>query len=92
MVPMSDLPPAMNFAALRQQGISLLEQMNGGVWTDFNLHDPGITILEAFCYVLTDLAYRDSYSIAGLAGQCRRRRFAGAFIRLPKILLPIRLR
>ncbi len=56
----------MDFTALRTQGISLLEQMNGGVWTDFNVHDPGITILEILCYVLTDLAYRTGYSVPDL--------------------------
>ncbi len=63
---MADLPIAMDFAALRQQGIALLEQMNGGVWTDFNVHDPGITILEALCYVMTDLAYRSGHSVPDL--------------------------
>lgn len=56
----------MDFASLRQQAISLLEQMNGGEWTDFNLHDPGITILEVLCYVLTDLGYRAGYSVPDL--------------------------
>jgi hypothetical protein len=63
---MPDLLPPMDFASLRQQAISLLEQMNGGKWTDFNLHDPGITILEVLCYVLTDLGYRANYSIPEL--------------------------
>src|SRR5450432_1828399 len=63
---MPDLPPAMDYTALRTQGIALLEQMNGGKWTDFNVHDPGITILEALCYVLTDLAYRAGYSVPDL--------------------------
>src|SRR5271165_7319973 len=63
---MADLPTAMDFTALRSQGISLLEEMNGGAWTDFNVHDPGITILEVLCYVLTDLAYRAGYSIPDL--------------------------
>jgi hypothetical protein len=63
---MPDLLPPMDFASLRQQAISLLERMNGGEWTDFNLHDPGITILEVLCYVLTDLGYRASFSIPDL--------------------------
>lgn len=28
-------------------------------WTDHNTHDPGITMLEAICYNMSDLAYRD---------------------------------
>ena len=59
---MEDQPVALDFASLRQQAISQLEQMSGA-WTDFNLHDPGITIMEALCYALTDLVYRASYSI-----------------------------
>ena len=82
---MTSLPPAMDFTALRAQGISLLEQMNGGVWTDFNLHDPGITILEVLCYVLTDLAYRTGYSVPDLlagAGDAA----AGSLYTAPEIL------
>jgi hypothetical protein len=63
---MEDQPIALDFASLRQQAISQLEQMSGRAWTDFNLHDPGITIMEALCYALSDLAYRASYSIPDL--------------------------
>ncbi|MGZ3750874.1 MAG: hypothetical protein ACXVAU_06345, partial [Mucilaginibacter sp.] len=28
------------------------------LWTDYNEHDPGITILEALCYAITELGYR----------------------------------
>jgi hypothetical protein len=27
-------------------------------WTDANVHDPGVTVLEVLCYALTDLKYR----------------------------------
>ena len=30
---------------------------------DYNTHDPGITILEALCYAITDLAYRVGWDI-----------------------------
>ena len=63
---MADQPIALDFASLRQQAISQLEQMSGGAWTDFNLHDPGITIMEVLCYALTDLVYRTSYSVPDL--------------------------
>jgi hypothetical protein len=57
--------PAMDYAFLRREGIRLLEQY-GGKWTDFNTHDPGITILEQVCYAITDLAYRINYDIKDL--------------------------
>ena len=36
----------------------MIRALSGKVWTDHNLHDPGITTLEALCYALTDLGYR----------------------------------
>ncbi|MEC4677280.1 MAG: hypothetical protein VST69_00815 [Nitrospirota bacterium] len=58
--------PAMDYAFLRQEGIRLIEQMAGTVWTDFNAHDPGITILEQLCYAISDLAYRINYDLPDL--------------------------
>jgi hypothetical protein len=40
--------------------------MAGKIWTDHNLHDPGITILELLCYAITDLSYRASLPIEDL--------------------------
>ena len=57
------LKPAEDFYFLRRTGIGYIEQMGSRLWTDYNTHDPGITILEALCYALTDLAYRTSWDI-----------------------------
>lgn len=54
---------SMNFEVLRDIGIKHLEKMGSKVWTDYNLHDPGITIMEVLCYAITDLGYRTSFSI-----------------------------
>lgn len=56
----------LSFATLRARGIRHLEQMSGRSWTDFNTHDPGITLLEAVCYALTDLFYRTDFHVADL--------------------------
>ena len=58
--------PALDYAFLRREGIRHLESLVGHLWTDFNTHDPGITILEQLCYALTDLAYRASHDIPDL--------------------------
>ena len=50
--------PILDYAALLQKGVAALERLAGDQWTDFNAHDPGITLLEAVCYALTDLGYR----------------------------------
>ena len=48
----------LDFHFLRKEGIAYLEQLGGKLWTDFNSHDPGITILEMLCYAITDLGMR----------------------------------
>lgn len=51
----------LDFDALRKAGIAALQELCGERWTDYNLHDPGVTILEQLCYGLTDLAYRSEF-------------------------------
>lgn len=53
-----------SFAALRAQGIGFVQALCGDTWTDHNLHDPGITILEQLCYALTELVYRADFPVA----------------------------
>lgn len=60
------LKPAEDFYRLRLGGIGFIEEMGSLLWTDYNEHDPGITILEALCYAITDLAYRIGWDIKDL--------------------------
>lgn len=62
--PPDDSP--QRYDVLRDEALTLLESLAGDEWTDFNAHDPGITILEALCYAITDLAYRASFPIPDL--------------------------
>lgn len=59
-------PKFMDFEALRAEGIKHLEELATFIWTDFNAHDPGITILEVLCYALTDLGYRVNFPFEDL--------------------------
>lgn len=52
------------FAQLRQEGIEISQALSGAGWTDYNFHDPGVTILEQVCFTLTDLIYRSSFDVA----------------------------
>jgi hypothetical protein len=47
-----------NYHALLEKGTRLIEELSSSNWTDYNVHDPGITTLEFLCYGLTDLAAR----------------------------------
>ena len=60
------LLPAENYTELRKKGIEGIEKLGHGIWTEYNNSDPGITILEAVCYAITDLAYRTGYEIKDL--------------------------
>ncbi|MBX2924702.1 MAG: hypothetical protein KF746_21045 [Chitinophagaceae bacterium] len=51
-------PEWLNFDQLRSEGIDHIGRLSGNIWTDHNVHDPGITILEMLCYALLDLGYR----------------------------------
>ena len=55
-------PAPSDFTALREAGIAMLQELCGETWTDYNLHDPGVSILEQLCYGLTDLAYRANFA------------------------------
>ncbi|MES2328686.1 MAG: hypothetical protein V4539_03720 [Bacteroidota bacterium] len=59
----TDQDSALNFEFLRARGIELVQKYAGTAWTDYNLHDPGVTILEYLCYAITDLAYRTNFDI-----------------------------
>ncbi|MEB3260502.1 MAG: hypothetical protein VKP63_07750 [Cyanobacteriota bacterium] len=58
--------PALSYAGLRAEALELLGRLCGEQWSDFNSHDPGITILEQLCYALTELAWRCEWPIADL--------------------------
>ena len=57
-------PEGLDFNGLKNEGVRRLHQLCGKTWTDFNLHDPGVTILEQLCYALTELNYRAEFNPA----------------------------
>ncbi|MCU0837332.1 MAG: hypothetical protein MUE49_01255 [Rhodospirillales bacterium] len=58
--------PILDYDGLVREGLRQLERMSDGQWTDFNSHDPGITILETLCYALTDIGYRIFHPVPDL--------------------------
>ena len=57
-------PDGLDFDTLRKEAIGYVQDLCGDTWTDYNLHDPGVTILEQACYGLTDLSYRSGFVVA----------------------------
>lgn len=70
----NNLPPYVDFARLREEGIQHLEKLSTALWTDFNLHDPGITFLELLCYAITDLGYRNAFDTSKLLARSPEQR------------------
>ena len=60
------LTDSSNYELLRQKGLEYIEKLGSKLWTDYNIHDPGITMLEALAYALTDLGLRTSLDIKDL--------------------------
>ncbi|ABV94191.1 hypothetical protein Dshi_2457 [Dinoroseobacter shibae DFL 12 = DSM 16493] len=58
-----DTPETLDFEALLAAGIAAAQHYSGQEWTDYNLHDPGVTILETLVFALTDVAYRTDHPI-----------------------------
>ena len=62
-----------NYAALRESGMAWIRLWAKESWTDHNVHDPGITLLEATSYAVTELGLRLELSMADLlkSGEAR---------------------
>jgi hypothetical protein len=76
-------PASMDWLALRREGIGHIENLASDIWTDYNLHDPGITILEILCYAITDLGYRSNFAPADLFASPNKDAFYTAAQMLP---------
>ena len=80
----------LDFDSLKEEGLRLVQQLAGEVWTDYNEHDPGVTTLEQLCYALTELSYRAELPLADLlaeekSGKINTRRQA---LFIPRRILP----
>jgi hypothetical protein len=85
LVPME----SMLFRSLREKAIEELQKKAGLTWSDHNIHDPGITLLESFCYVITELGNLLNFSFGDLIATAKG--IADAVINYPTaaINLPV---
>jgi hypothetical protein len=60
---------SLDFELLREQGIENIQNLASKVWTDYNAHDPGITILEQLIYAITELGYKTNFDIKDIIAQ-----------------------
>lgn len=78
----------LDYSFLKQLGIEYIEKYGGKIWTDYNSHDPGITMLDALCYAITDLGYRINMPIEDILSteDGSKNPFEGQFIPAELIL------
>jgi len=75
---------------LFSEGLKHVRRLSRRIWTDHNVHDPGVTILELLCYALTDLSYRASFPIEDLLESGLDKSDASQALFTPRKVLPNR--
>ncbi|UTW66999.1 hypothetical protein KFE94_02465 [bacterium SCSIO 12643] len=56
------------------EGLELLQRLSGAEWTDFNEHDPGVTILENLSYIFTDVNFKTQIPIQDILTESKGKR------------------
>lgn len=52
------------YTQLQKKALEKIQRLAGNVWTDYNLHDPGVTLLDVLNYGLLETDYRLGFSLA----------------------------
>lgn len=52
------------FSRLQARTLEEVQRMSGNVWTDYNVHDPGVTLADVANYGLTELDYKLGFPLA----------------------------
>lgn len=51
------------YSQLQEKALKDVQRLAGNVWTDYNVHDPGVTLLDALNYGLLETDYRLGFFI-----------------------------
>jgi len=57
------------YSYFQERTLKRIIELSGNVWTDYNAHDPGITIADVYNYALFDLYYRLDFPIENYLSQ-----------------------
>lgn len=55
-----------NYYTHRKEALLWVQKISGKLWTDYNTHDPGVTLIESLAYILTEIEYKLDFSIEDL--------------------------
>ncbi|MDX2361905.1 MAG: hypothetical protein QNK23_13935 [Crocinitomicaceae bacterium] len=76
----------LDFQYLKKIGIEYIESMGGGLWSDLNDHDPGVTFLEMLSYAISDLGARLEMPIEDILASKTDPQWTKQFYRAEEIL------
>lgn len=63
----------LNREDYKEAWLNAMQQLSGNIWTDYNAHDPGITLMEQICDTLSELNQRASTPIQNLLNSQSRK-------------------
>lgn len=66
---------------LQKEILTLLQQLCGDQWSDFNAHDPGVTLAEIINYALYELDYQLTFSPGDICTDSRQPDFRSTYRR-----------
>lgn len=52
------------YSRLQKKTLEEVQRLSGKVWTDFNVHDPGVTLADIANYALTETNYKLGFDLA----------------------------
>jgi len=86
-----DLQVSLDYEGLRAMALRKAQEFSGNNWTDYNYHDPGVTLMEQLCYAITDLGYRTRFPMTDLLfpKQDQSSREADNLLYYPEELFPV---
>ncbi len=71
----TQIPKTLEREQLKEVWLDFMQQLSGDVWTDYNTHDPGITIMEQLCDTMSKINKRATTPIQNLLNsQSRKKR------------------
>ena len=52
------------YSRLQKKTLEEVQRLSGKIWTDFNVHDPGVTLADIANYALTETSYKLGFDLA----------------------------
>lgn len=85
-ISLSKMPRSGSRKGVNTEIVVILHDLAISTWSDHNLHDPGITLLEHLAYALSDLSYRLGFNMADLLAESGTSQETKAFFSAADIL------